>query len=270
MGEVDRKGFQMKAGIFTAVAAAGLIASPAAADTIELTGTVRDFKITHPDMQAFSNVSHKNMVESQLGADGKPVLNAAYMKAYGSNRAVTSEASFNQWYNDVPGVNVSFPHTIVLENHSDESGGVYVFAREKQSSGSDQFFFPADGKGWNDNQTVATGTHNFYFTYEIETSFTYTDPADRGHDLVFSFTGDDDVWVFINGKLAVDIGGVHRQESGSINLDEMAAELGLEPGGNYQLKLFFAERRTTESNFRIETTLELDIPEPTTVEPLFD
>ena len=65
------------------------------------------------------------------------------------------------------------------------------------------------------------------------------------------------MWVYINGKLAVDLGGVHSQQSATVNLDQKAEELGLEAGEEYQLKLFFAERHTSESNFRIETNFVL-------------
>ena len=256
--------------------AVGLIAPSAIADTIQLSGVLRDFKIDHPDMQRNGPgypVVH-NMVLDDLGVDNKPVLDAAGdLYAF----RVESEASFNQWFRDVPGVNITLPLGITLDNGQSEPGGVYSFAMEKP-----QYFFPLDGMGWNDMQTVWTGTHNFYFTYEIHTEFVYTDPATRDLDgdgvagegdddaLVFSFTGDDDVWVFINGKLAVDIGGVHGQASDEVNLDQQAAALGLIPGEIYPLDFFFAERHTTESNFRIETTIQLSVVPPTTVSPLYD
>jgi fibro-slime domain-containing protein len=251
----------------------------ASADTIELTGTLRDFTIDHPDMQ-FEDKSFgvkTGLVTATLGEDGNPVLDTSRDSTRGM---ISGPESFNQWFNDVPGVNISMPLTITLDNGSDEPGGVYSFAKE----GSGNYFFPADGLGFNDLQTVSTGTHNFYFTYEISTEFTYFDPEDRDldgdgessatddddGDMVFTFTGDDDVWVYINGKLAVDIGGVHGQASRSINLDDEAEALGLEPGGTYTLDFFFAERHTTQSNFRIDTTLQLKAIPPTTVSPLYD
>ena len=65
------------------------------------------------------------------------------------------------------------------------------------------------------------------------------------------------MFVYINGQLVVDLGGVHRSQSAGVNVDEEASRLGLLPGGNYELKLFFAERHTSESNFKIETSIEL-------------
>ena len=73
----------------------------------------------------------------------------------------------------------------------------------------------------------------------------------------FSFRGDDDLWIYINGKLAIDLGGVHGAESKTVNLDDYAQELGIEPGNSYSFDLFFAERHRTQSNFKFQTTFEL-------------
>ena len=107
-------------------------------------------------------------------------------------------------------------------------------------------FFPVDDKGFgNQNRN-----HNFHFTTELHTQFKYAGGE------TFHFTGDDDVWVYINGKLAIDLGGVHGAEDAEVNLDAKSSELGIETGKIYPLDLFQAERHTSESNFRVETNLD--------------
>ena len=69
----------------------------------------------------------------------------------------------------------------------------------------------------------------------------------------FDFLGDDDVWVFINNKLVVDIGGQHAQVRGAVNLDT----LGLKEGETYPFHIFYAERHTSSSNFRMHTSIDL-------------
>jgi cysteine-rich repeat protein len=58
--------------------------------------------------------------------------------------------------------------------------------------------------------------------------------------------------VFINGRLAVDIGGVHGAEADGVTLDATeGASLGLTAGGIYEAVVFQAERHTTESSYRL-------------------
>ncbi|MEM1107919.1 MAG: fibro-slime domain-containing protein [Planctomycetota bacterium] len=235
-----------------------------------LKGTLRDFTDAHPDFEpGIGTGLITGAVENTLDADGKPVL----AEGSASDAAlITNQSTFSQWFRDVPGVNKSVDYPISLELKAGEPG-VYTYAREKQSTGAHQYFFPLDGMGsdvtWADMQTTGTGYHNYYFTYELETLFTYTPRywrEDPSQDLVFKFVGDDDVWVFINNQLVVDLGGIHGQVAGSVNLDDEADRLGLVPGRAYELKLFFAERHVTQSNFRIETTLQIS----TESAPLYD
>jgi fibro-slime domain-containing protein len=91
--------------------------------------------------------------------------------------------------------------------------------------------------------------HDFGFTTELHTTFRY-DGREK-----FSFAGDDDLWVFINGRLAIDLGGLHAAMGVTIDLDASAASLDLSPGHVYPLDLFHAERHTIGSHFRVDTTL---------------
>ena len=86
----------------------------------------------------------------------------------------------------------------------------------------------------------------------------------NNQNMVFDFTGDDDVWVFFDKQLGIDLGGVHGAQTAAVDLDTLMSG---KSSGNYSFDFFFAERHTTESNLMITTSLlfsdpPVDVPEP--------
>ncbi len=219
----------------------------------QILGVVRDFKGInepngHPDFEHFSgNGASKGIVKTTLGTDQKPVYSANGPFIDPTNgQQTTSKADYDQWYRNT--ANVNKPYIVYF--YFEPNNGVLTF----QSTA----FFPIDGVGWGnscnepdaDAKTCKKQMHNFGFTTEVHTRFNY-----KGGE-TFAFTGDDDLWVFINNKLAIDLGGLHPQASDSISLDAVAKQLGITVGNAYNLDLFHAERHTDASDFRVDTNLE--------------
>jgi fibro-slime domain-containing protein len=229
---------------------AGLVQNAVPGNCNLVVGVVRDFLgsnlpptdggIPHPDFEAFSGRgATPGLVQVPIGTDRKPVYAGECDIASGfSNKAqcpygqqLTTQANFDEWYRNTPGVNL--PYLVYLQFVP--NGNVFTF----QSNA----YFPLDDAGFGD--TPGHLHHNFSFTTELHLRFQY-----HGGE-TFSFTGDDDLWVFIAGRLAIDLGGLHPAIKGSVDLDT----LGLTKGQEYDLELFNAERHTANSDFQADTNL---------------
>lgn len=239
----------------------------------ELKLIVRDFKFydgtgeTSPD---FENVPatdsnrygpwrDSDIVTDTLGADHLPI----YKNADSTTLTTHGKKWFDQWFRNTDGMN----HMQIIPVTLSKNGqGLYEYDSSKPGPlNRDGMFFPIDDGtdyqtpfGNQGGKDAGGRSHNFSFTVEIHTVFTY---AGGEH---FYFRGDDDVFVYINNKLVINLGGIHGTDSKDVDLDALKDSLGITVGNTYNLDFFYAERHMVASDLLITTGLELsnngDIP----------
>ncbi|MEZ4287673.1 MAG: fibro-slime domain-containing protein [Polyangiales bacterium] len=218
-----------------------------------------------------------NITADLLDSAGLPTFSGENTFVQNSNEGPPhSSTTFSQWYRTSSSSSSYKNVEIVKEMVLDEvSNNTYKFASATNTTpqvggGADDFsqgFFPIDGEGFTAlamanplyepmHEGYLGGNHNFSFTSEVRYWFEYAG------DEVLSFSGDDDLWVFVDGFLCLDVGGLHPAVTGVMSFLNPAVDNAqqsivqscknrLEVGKPYELAIFHAERHTGASNFSL-------------------
>lgn len=235
-----------------------------------------------------SEAVKQNLVEGYL-KDGYPVLKNGNGTSLNGLFDGTWDKVIPHTY--VTGLNHLFSYDSRTGTYSYDSDKNYAYYDIDSSRNTEKNFIVYErskdkGEG---NRHVASfmpysswddGASQNKFAFGMMISFEFLQPKNgkiNGQDMVFSFSGDDDVWVFIDNKLVLDLGGVHERATGSINFangevyvnNQSNPTLGsvfnsdsdtFADYTSHSLKLFYMERGRGDSNCSIKFNLP---PRPT-------
>jgi len=194
-----------------------------------LRAIIRDFTPSHEHFNS-SSLIDKESISSTLDEDKKPSL---------ESDSSQDKYLFSQWFRTMNNVNSEIPIDLIFEP---------IYSVKDVYFYSNSNYFPIDHQGFGNWRRTG---HNYHFTTEIKTKFEYTKGT------YFSISGGDNIFVYINKKLAIELKGSRLQFATIEFGDEIETYFNLEIGEKYELYIFQAKRLITPSIFKIETSLAL-------------
>lgn len=159
--------------------------------------------------------------------------------------------------------------TLTMNYGNKATAWVYDAAKTYGGSDNGVGFFPFDASMTNGG-TTKNNANDYGFGMRTDIEFNVgKDGKINGLDQVFNFTGDDDLWVYIDGKLVLDLGGAHKKAEGSINFSTKKVNVSTgtksvnnvtrntnfafdnqDPSKTHTLTMFYMERGMIESNLK--------------------
>lgn len=179
------------------------------------------------------NLDDGNLITSYTNENGDPVKVPFF-----NEDAYPNQSKYMRFYN-----NLQFPFT---KTTNDKGVSTYSFDSAKNtvyydydnkkivrnddlkihdaSKENSIGYFPFNST---DPNPSAKGNLNYGFGTQFTIPFTVTETGKNvdGSDMEFNFTGDDDVWVYIDGALVLDMGGAHNKAEGKINFATQEATI---------------------------------------------